>query len=510
MKLSNPARKVLELDASRERMSQVLDAQRAAFLREVIPTAPIRQSRIDRLSLAVLEHAEELAEALMIDFGNRPLATSIGSDILGSLPDIEFVRAHLEEWMQDTLIAGTLERGTPTFIQTRPKGVVGVIGPWNFPISLVVTPAVEALAAGNRVMIKFSEIPSRTADVFASAVAEYLDPEEVAVVRGGPDTSALFAELQFDHLFFTGSPTVGRHVASAAGRNLVPVTLELGGKNPVIVASDADIPLAADRIAAARMMNGGQLCLCPDWVFVPRSEMDAFVNSYRNSISRFFPTIIDNPDVVTSVNDKNFDRVVALVDDAVTKGATSIVIAPDSELRSLPDRATRRIAPTVLLGVTEDMRIADEEIFGPVIVVYPYDNVDEPIAAINGRPAPLAAYWYGAESPDFRRFLNSSTSGGLTRNDMALHFGIEGTPFGGIGQSGMGAYHGKAGFDALSHRRTITGSELPVGIGPMSMPPYSPEALQEALDKVSAAAQLTRDRHEILTPKTIPQPFSGE
>jgi len=494
MTLSSPARRLLDAEPSADQMREVLDAQRAAFLREGIPSADVRRSRIDRLSLAVLEHAEELAEALMADFGNRPLATSIGSDILGSLPDIEFVRAHLEEWMQDRIVDGSADAGTPTFVQSRPKGVVGVIGPWNFPISLVVVPAIEALAAGNRVMIKFSEIPSRTADAFAAAVAERLDPEEVAVVRGGPTTSAAFSELQFDHLFFTGSPGVGRRVGAAAGRNLVPVTLELGGKNPVVVAHDADVDVAAERISAARMMNGGQLCLCPDWVFVPREKVDAFVAAYRGSISRYFPTIIGNPDVVTSVNGRNFDRVVGLIDDAVAKGATAIPIAPESELASLPDATTRRIAPTILLGVTEDMDVAHEEIFGPVIAVFPYDEIAEPIAAVGAKPSPLAAYWYGADSPDFRAFVEFTTSGGLTRNDMALHFGIEGTPFGGVGQSGMGAYHGKTGFDAMSHQRTITGSELPVGVAPMSMPPYPDRAFEDAIGKVHAAAEATRAR----------------
>ncbi|SHN16527.1 aldehyde dehydrogenase family protein [Cryptosporangium aurantiacum] len=485
---------ILAPDLSPHRMREILEDQRTAFLREGPPSAAVRRDRIDRLSLAVLEHADELAEALMADFGNRPLANSISSDILGSLPDIEHVRAHLEEWMQPRIIEGTAERGTPTFVQNRPKGVVGVIGPWNFPVTLVVTPAIEALAAGNRVMLKFSEIPARTAEVFARAVAERLDSEEVAVLRGGPETSAAFSSLPFDHLFFTGSPGVGRHVAAAAGRNLVPVTLELGGKNPVVVAPDADVAVAAERISAARMMNGGQLCLCPDWVFVPRAGLDEFVDAYRASTRRYFPTVLGNPDYVTSVNDANYSRVVGLIDDAAAKGATIVPIAPDEEQGALPDPVTRRIPPTLVLGVTEEMDIAHDEVFGPVISVRPYDTVDETIEAINAKPSPLAAYWYGADTADFQDFLRRTTSGGVTRNDMALHFGIEGTPFGGVGQSGIGAYHGRTGFDALSHQRTVTGSELPIGIAPRSMPPYTPDALDGLRQKVAAAAQATRDR----------------
>ncbi|MDP9792969.1 coniferyl-aldehyde dehydrogenase [Catenuloplanes nepalensis] len=485
---------ILDPDVSPERMREVLDAQRAAFLRDGPPSAAVRRDRIDRLSLAVLEHADELAEALMADFGNRPPATSLGSDILGALPDVAHVRDRLEEWMQPRIIEGTAERGTPTFVQYRPKGVVGVIGPWNFPVSLVVTPAIEALAAGNRVMIKFSEVPARTAEVFARAVATRLDPDEVTVVRGGPQTSAAFSGMPFDHLFFTGSPAVGRLVGAAAGRNLVPVTLELGGKNPVVVGPDADVAVAASRVAAARMMNGGQLCLCPDWVFVPRHGLDAFVAAYQTHMARYFPTILGNPDYVTSVNDANFTRVTGLIEDAREKGATVVTIAPENERPALPDPVTRRIPPTLLLGVTPDMRVADEEIFGPVISVHPYDTVSETIDAINARPSPLAAYWYGSDSPEFRNFIERTTSGGVTRNDMALHFGIEGTPFGGVGQSGIGAYHGRAGFDALSHQRTITGSELPFGVAPRSMPPYAAGHLDGLRQKVADAADAARAR----------------
>jgi coniferyl-aldehyde dehydrogenase len=484
----------VEIDATPERLRELLDAQRSAFLREGPPTAAVRRDRIDRLSLAVLEHADELAEALMADFGNRPLRNSLGSDILGSLPDIEFVRTHLEEWMAPRHIEGSDERGLPTVVQTRPKGVVGVIGPWNFPVSLVVTPAVEALAAGNRVMIKVSEVPSRTADVLAQAVAERLDPEEVVVVRGGPATAAAFSDLQLDHLFFTGSPAVGRLVAAAAGRNLVPVTLELGGKNPVVVAPDADLRVAAERIAAARLMNGGQVCLCPDWALVPRDRVDEFVDAYSSSVRTYFPDVARNPEYVSSIDDANFARVVGLIDDAVERGATAITIAPDDEMPVLPDAESRRVPPTLLLGVTDEMRIAHEEVFGPVLTVHPYDGADEVVDAVNANPAPLAAYWYGDDSAQFRDFVERTTSGGLTRNDMALHFGIEGTPFGGVGQSGMGAYHGRVGFDAMSHQRTITQSLLPVGVAPMSMPPVADDALESARGQVRAALAATRER----------------
>jgi coniferyl-aldehyde dehydrogenase len=462
------------IDPSPAEMHGLLYAQRAAFLAEGPPTADVRRNRIDRLTVALLAHADELTAALSSDFGNRPEFVTLTSDLLGSLADVHLVSEHLAEWMQDVEVPEAAAKGMPTFVQQRPKGVVGIIGPWNFPVNLVFQPAVEALAAGNRVMIKFSEISYRTAEVFATAVAKYMTPEEVVVVRGGPQTAAAFSSLPFDHLFFTGSPAVGRHVAAAAANNLVPVTLELGGKNPVVVGPDADLAVVAERVAAQRLLNGGQVCLCPDYVFVPSSDVDEFVDGYRASVEKFFPTYRDNPDVVSVVNDAHYTRITGLLEDAREKGATVVPLIGDDELAALPDPATRRIPPILLLGVTEEMTIAEEEVFGPVLTVYPYDAVDHVIDYVNSRPSPLAAYWYGSDSPEYREFIRRTTSGGLTRNDMALHFGIEGTPFGGVGQSGNGAYHGRVGFDTFSHKRTITANELPFGVAPRSMPPYTP------------------------------------
>jgi coniferyl-aldehyde dehydrogenase len=241
----------------------------------------------------------------------------------------------------------------------------------------------------------------------------------------------------------------------------------------------------AERVAAQRMLNGGQVCLCPDYVFVPSAQVGDFVDAYRANVQKFFPTYRDNPDVVSVVNDANFARITGLIEDARAKGATVVPLVGDDELAALPDAVTRRIPPTVLLGVTEDMDIAAEEVFGPVISIYPYDGVGGVIDYVNAHPAPLAAYWYGSDSADFREFIHRTTSGGLTRNDMALHFGIEDTPFGGVGQSGNGAYHGRVGFETFSHRRTVTGSELPFGVAPRSMPPYAAAAVEGARQRLT-------------------------
>ncbi|CAN5355390.1 aldehyde dehydrogenase family protein [soil metagenome] len=489
---TNASDSITEPDLDAASMLGLLDRQRQAYLAEGPPSLEVRLDRIRRLTLALLEHADELVAALDADFGNRPAAVSLSSDVLGSLHGLQRLQEELGTWMADEPVPGSAENGMPTFIQHRPKGVVGVIGPWNFPVNLAFLPALEALAAGNRVMIKFSEVPERTAAVFARAVATHLSPDEVVVVRGGVETSAAFAALPFDHLFFTGSPAVGRHVAVAAGANLVPVTLELGGKNPVVVARDADLAEAAGRIAAQRMMNGGQLCLCPDYVFVPQEAVGAFVDHYAAAMAGYFPTYLDNPGVVTIVNDRNYDRVVGLIEDARAKGADVRTLAPADELSSLPSSASRRIPPTVLLGATDAMDVAHEEVFGPVITVLGYDDVRAAIDYINARPHPLAAYWYGEESSDFHEFLRLTTSGGVTRGDMALHFGIEGAPFGGVGQSGSGAYHGKVGFDTFSHRRTVTQSALPFGVAPRSMPPFKPERLDGIRATISKQAEALR------------------
>ncbi|MFG2937441.1 aldehyde dehydrogenase family protein [Streptomyces sp. NPDC048282] len=470
----------LPADPSAALQRRLLDAQRAAFLAEGPPALGVRLDRVDRFLACVLEHAEDLCVALDADFGSRSPLASLASDIVGVLPDVQLIREHLAEWMADEELPGSAEAGTPAYVQTRPKGVVGVIGPWNFPVTLVVQPAIEALAAGNRVMIKFSEVAGHTADVFARAVATRMDPEEVAVVRGGVAAASAFSALPFDHLLFTGSPAVGARVAAAAGANLVPVTLELGGKNPVVLGSDADLDLAAERVAGMRLMNGGQICLCPDYVFVPRTRLDDFVARYGQAVRTYFPTWLENPDVVSIIDDRNFDRVTALVADARAKGARAVTLVPPEEAAALPRRAGRRIAPTVLLDVTEEMTIASEEIFGPVLVVSPYDDLDQVIDHVAARPSPLAAYFFGSDGPQFRRFVERTTSGGVTRNDLAAHWAVKGAPSGGIGRSGMGAYHGRVGFLTFSHRRTIAASTVTTGLAQRLLPPAG-EAEAEAL-----------------------------
>lgn len=482
------------VDVTREELQRLLDAQRAAQALDPIPDAATRRDRIDRFVAAVLEHADELAAALDADFGSRPATTSIELDILGGMGSITFARENFEEWMAPIEVPGGLGGAFPTYIQNRPKGVVGVIGPWNFPVVLAFVPTVEALAAGNRVMIKFSDMTPRAGAVFARAVASRMSPEEVVVVNGGLATATAFADLRLDHIFFTGSPKVGRLIAVAAGKNLVPVTLELGGKNPAIVAPDADIADAAARLAAARHVNNGQVCLCPDYAFVPESGKDAFVEAYRQAVLAHFPTFIDNPDVVSIVNDANYARVTGLIEDAKAKGAKEIVILPEAERGRVPDAASRRIPPTLLLDTAADAVINSEEIFGPVLVLHTYADVDEAIAYAAAGEHPLSSYWYGADTDDFQRFLLNTTSGAVSRNDFGLAYVNDSVPFGGVGMSGSGAYHGKAGFDTFSHQRPVAQSDLPVPFAAAFIPPLTPERVQTAAGTVAAILADTMSR----------------
>ncbi|CAJ1508783.1 aldehyde dehydrogenase family protein [[Mycobacterium] holstebronense] len=471
----------------------MLEKQRRSFVDDGPPGAAVRRNRIDRLLAMVLDNIDAFTEAMARDFGTRSRAASLATEMIGIVPVVEHTRSHVRQWMRPSkLLRAARLVGLRAEVRPSPLGVVGIIGPWNFPLQLVVVPAAAAFAAGNRVMVKMSEITSHTAELMANLAPKYFDENEFAVVTGGADVAAAFAGLPFDHVFFTGSPSVGALVQRAAADNLVPVTLELGGKNPVVVAPGADIARSAKRIASARMVNGGQVCVCPDYVLVPERDIDAFVDVARQTLRDMFPTILTNGDYCSSVNEANFDRVLGLIDDARDRGAVVETVAPDGE--ALPDRASRKIAPTLVRGVDESMRIADEEIFGPVLMVQGYGTLDEAIETINARPAPLVAYWFGPDGKNFRDFVRRTRSGGVARNDFAAQMIPSGAPFGGVGRSGMGAYHGKAGFDAFSHYRTVVGSDLPFSMTGSAAPPFRPAMRVYADAMLRSARNRTRRR----------------
>jgi coniferyl-aldehyde dehydrogenase len=335
----------------------------------------------------------------------------------------------------------------------QPLGVVGVISPWNYPVSLALGPVAAALAAGNRVMLKPSEYTPATSALLARLLGEIFPAEQVAVVNGAAEVGAAFAALPFDHLLFTGGTATGRLIMRAASENLVPVTLELGGKSPVLL--DAEYPLerAARSIAQGKLLNAGQVCIAPDYVLVPAADASRFATVFADEVKRLYPSLVDNPDYTAVINQRHYDRLRGLVDDARGKGATVIEINPASEdLRAQPGR---KLPPTLLLDVTSDMAAMQDEIFGPVLPVKTYGTLDEAIAYINSRPRPLALYYFGTNRARQREVLARTTSGGVTINDTLLHYLQEDLPFGGVGASGMGAYHGRDGFRTFSHRKPV-------------------------------------------------------
>ncbi|HIZ36230.1 MAG TPA: aldehyde dehydrogenase family protein [Candidatus Ruania gallistercoris] len=462
-------------------MSEVLHLQRSAFHRDGPPSAAVRRARIDRFTSAVVSHTDELVEAISTDFGHRSPVTTLVTDLATFAIEAEHARARVAAWMRPYRPWGRLGSlaaragGLDAAVHPAPLGVVGVMGIWNFPLNLTAIPAVSALAAGNRVMIKMPEQLPLTSEVFANAVHDAFDVEEVAVLTGDVNVSREFASLDLDHLFFTGSAKTGSAVMAAAAKRLTPVTLELGGKNPVVVSPVAAekrsvLRRAAERVAQARVVNSGQVCISPDVVHVPSSATRAFVQDVFATWGEVMPEMFAADDVTTLIDDDAYERISALLEDAEAKGAQVLSSVRSDESGHEALRAARILPPTVVLGVTEEMRIASEEVFGPVLAVHAYTDVDEVIDALAEQPAPLVATWYGPDDADYRRFVARTRSGGVARNDWALSQSLPGLPFGGIGSSGMGKYHGKFGFDTFSHQRTVAGSNLPLSIATLANP----------------------------------------
>jgi coniferyl-aldehyde dehydrogenase len=393
------------------------------------------------------------------------------ADIVGIMGDLDYQKKHLRSWTKTQSRGWLLSRaGLRQQIRHDPLGVVGVMGPWNFPVQLTMLPAGTALAAGNRVMVRPSEITAITSQLLADIAAQYFRIDELAVVTDSQADGPTFAACEFDHLFFTGSPAIGALVAQAAGRNLVPVTLELGGKNPAVIDRGTDLAKAAKRIAASRMVNGGQVCMCPDYVLVPDESLNAFVEGVMTQWRRDFPRILTNGDYTSVVSERHFDHVVGLIGDAVARGATHRCHVPSGE--TLPDRASRKIPPTILTDVAHDAKVNREEIFGPLLVVHPYRELSDAIAYVNAHPHPLTVYWYGADNERYAHLQRSTRSGSINANDFTANFIGSELPFGGVGHSGTGAYRGRAGFETLTHARAVAFSRWPVSLGQMMAPPF--------------------------------------
>ena len=474
-------------------LAQILERQQQAFLADPQPGAAVRRDRLLRLSRLLLDNAADFAEALREDYGSRPETLSVLTDIASSIPDLDHQRRHLARWMKPTRVSRTLDRvGFTRQIRHDPKGVVGVIGPWNFPLYLTIVPAGSALAAGNRVMIRPSSVTAATTEVLCARAPEYFPVDELAVAGPEHGRGSDFSALAFDHLFFTGSPRVGRSVARDAAGNLTPVTLELGGKNPVIVDTTADLDRAARNIAAARLVNGGQVCMCPDYVMVPADRLDGFCDAVLDHWRATLPAIVGNPEYTAVIDDANYRRIVGLVSDAVAEGAVCRTVAPQGE--SLPDPVTRKIAPTLLTGVTEQMEIDSEEVFGPVLTVFGYRDLDEAIRRVAARPSPLVLYWYGDKGERMDAVADRTRSGGIYGNDFGVGMVSSAVPFGGVGESGMGGYHGHHGFRTFTHERTVAMHSFGFSAAEMLTPPFGRTAARQAGAYLAAMRLRTRLR----------------
>lgn len=438
---------------SAEALTRLFAAQKAAFRRTAPSAHGQRIEMLRTLQSALLHRQGEFVEALGADFGNRARQETELLEIFPIIEEIRQVKRYLRSWMRPrSAFTSWPFWPSRTRIIHQPLGVVGIVGAWNYPLYLTLSPLVDALAAGNHAMLKPSELAPNTGKLIARVVAAALPPEQVTVIEGGPETAEAFTSLPFDHLLFTGSSRVGRLVMKAASNNLTPVTLELGGKSPALVHASFPEEIAADRICSAKLLNAGQTCVAPDYALVDQGHAEAFAAEAERAIARRYPSLLANADYTRMIDARAWRRMAALVEDAHSKGARAVQINPANEDCRQENRV---FPPTLLLDVDMSMQAMQEEIFGPVLPIMTYGSLDEAIAYIQERPHPLALYYFDNDAGRIRHVLEHTTSGGVTVNDCMLHVAESRLPFGGVGPSGMGAYHGSAGFKTFSHRKGV-------------------------------------------------------
>ncbi|MDB5603653.1 MAG: coniferyl aldehyde dehydrogenase [Bradyrhizobium sp.] len=417
------------------------------------PALGERLDRLARLRAAISENEPRFEQAISADFGHRSATETAIAETLLVSGEIRHAAKHLKKWMAPQRVSTALQfMPAKNRLIPQPVGIVGIIAPWNYPLQLTLAPAVAALAAGNRVMIKPSELVPRFSALLKDVISAKFDATEMIVTDIDDDIPRAFASLPFDHLMFTGSTRVGRLVAEAAGRNLTPITLELGGKSPAIVDRSADLDEAAARIAYGKLLNAGQTCIAPDYALVPQASVQDFADRLQNHMRRMFGTNPDNADYTSIVSDRHYARLEALVADAVAKGATVMQAAkPDDPAW----KSKRKFPPAIIVGATSDMTVMQEEIFGPLLPIIGYRDAGEPISYINAQDRPLALYWFGKDNAARDEVLSRTISGGVTVNDCLFHFTQINQPMGGIGASGSGAYHGEWGFRTLSKLKPV-------------------------------------------------------
>ena len=468
-----------------QNLTALLKLQRSKFRAEGEVTYATRIDRLKRLKALIIENKTEFAKTTKREFGGaRSYEFSLFSEFASKVEAIDYSMKYLKEWMKPEKRKTNKPMnflGGKSQVRHFPKGVVGIISPWNLPFGLTVAPLTSALAAGNRALLKPSEFVPETAALFADVIPKYFSEDEVAVVTGGAAISQRFAELPFDHLLFTGSTRVGAQVMQSAAKNLVPVTLELGGKSPVIIGRSAKLDLAGTRLTFGKLLNGGQLCLSPDYVVVPNELEEQLIARVIHETESMYPNITENEDYAGVINERHFARLQNYIDDAVAKGAKLTIVGADKTRAS---KDNRRMPLHILQNINEDMLVMHEEIFGPVLPVMTYSDVAEVPDMIEPRRNPLAMYYFGKDKREQEYLLTHVPSGGVCVNDITLHYVQEDLPFGGVGASGMGAYHGPEGFRSLSHARAIY-SQTMIDVLPIvgARPPFG-EKFRKNISKV--------------------------
>ncbi len=475
-----------------QEMEKILNLQKKLYIEEETPSLELRQDRLNRCVEMLKKYNVEILDAIQEDFGNRDSKAGFMSEIMSTIGSINYAKENVKKWMKDEKRKSNSSQpfairtvmsllGAKSWIKYQPLGTVGVISPWNFPINLVLAPLGTIFAAGNRVMIKPSEFTPVTSDLTEKMFSEFFDVSEASVFTGGPDVAAAFSALSFDHLLFTGSTQTGKLVMKSASENLVPVTLELGGKSPVIVDENADLKNTATKVMRGKTMNAGQICLAPDYVMVPKGKSEDFVKESETAVKSMYENLKYNQSYTSVINEKHYDRLNSLLEDAKEKGADIRVINPADE--DFSQQEVHKIPPTLVLNPTDDMDIMKEEIFGPLLPVKEYEDFQETIGYVNSKDRPLGLYYFGNDKKRENDVLNNTISGGVTLNDVIWHIGQEDIPFGGVGPSGTGNYHGFDGFKNFSHAKAIYKQFSADLLAPM-MPPYKGKQFKSAKDSV--------------------------
>ena len=460
-----------DINGSLASLKNKFEAQKRAFLKNSYPDLQARKKHLETLSQILVNHQDEIADAISRDFSNRSKDETRLFEVMTSLNGIKHSIKHLKKWMKvSKRDVGILFQPASAYVMYQPLGVIGIIVPWNYPLFLSVGPLAQALAAGNRVMLKMGEFTPEFSALFQKLISAHFDEDHINVIKGDVQIAQQFTQLPFNHLLFTGATAIATHVLHAAAENLTPVTLELGGKSPSIIAKDADLKESARRLAFGKTMNAGQTCIAPDYVLVHRSQEKSFIEAYFEAIKGFYPSgIKNNPDYTTIVNDRQFSRLESYLADAKDKGAELHRIENEND--------GRRLAHVVVSQVNDDMHLMKNEIFGPVLPIITYEHIDEAIEYINAHERPLALYYFGYDKHEQQKVLLKTHSGGVCLNETLLHAGQEDMPFGGVGHSGIGHYHGIEGFRTFSHAKAVF-DRPKFSLMKLVYPPYGSKLLQ--------------------------------